>query len=660
MNYNAASKSASKYFLPIGPATATGNSAVCNNCYGYLGAGILIHFSYSVTYGLQFEVKLAGSAGFSVDVDIVNPTSAGPATVDLVKAQDITQASSFMIPNTGLTLSYWFGGMKATVQGTGTGTGTIRGTVGGDVSLSAYALMSGVLAPDFKAGVTAPQGTVTPPVVYASSDFKPASNLDASITVTPTLNMNIAFGPKNVEIGITFYVSMPATNELIYTKPVRRRLEDHETTMEAASLESYLVKIGSDKTTFYPGEIIPVSYVYSNMNPNEKTVLYYSFMSSSGSKFKVLQREFTSNDIGSGSFDTNIFLSWNSWFESHGNLITIEVHASTHILQPVIGPTITVAMFTDKDSVFTNAPIDGSIVNVESPILLEWNPQLLQYFEPVNTNPFHGSTELTNSILLSLVGESYNQNGTLVSTTKTLLAGPLNNTGSATVTIPSSVIKPNTHFYLTLGSSRFSDVNGWSAGYFTVTDTAAQLSMTQLVLVTPATSKKTMIMNARMISTYDSSLLSSYHGRKLAACESTSQVAVKSDSNVGSGISAITFKLAGIGMSFQVPSQGASTSVLKGSDCVYPKAYTPYVPPPTPSEDSSSLSGGGIAGIVIGVLISVALIALAIYKCYYQPKYRRDPTNLGDVTSGVNPLGGGATDPTAVTDSGCSVLCCRC
>ena len=259
MNYNAGSKSASKYFLNV--ANSGGSSVVCNNCYGYVGAGILIYFSYSFTNGFQFEVKIAGNAGFSVDVDIVNPTaSQASKPIQLIPGQDKTQGSSFPIPNTGLILSYWFGGMTATVQGTGSATGTVRGSVGGDLSLSTYVLYDGTsLSADFNT-----QSTKNPPLVFVSSNFNPTASMDASITVTPTLNLNIAIGTTNTNIGISFYVNMPSTNEIILTLK-RRRLEEHENSLTLATTdnaESYSVQILSDKITFYPGESIPVSYVY--------------------------------------------------------------------------------------------------------------------------------------------------------------------------------------------------------------------------------------------------------------------------------------------------------------------------------------------------------------------------------------------------------------
>ena len=474
-------------------------SITCKDCYAFLGAGILIQLEYfTASLTLHFEIKLAGGAGFNLNVEASNPVVSASKTRQLLAPLDKKNGGKIIIGTTGLTLFYTFGGMDATLSGSGSGTGTTSTGAG-----MKYAVMANVLydGKALSAGINQ-SFTKTPPF-FKTTGYTPSKGQDVAVTLLPQMNCQLVYGVTTTNVAVDFTITSPVTSEYTFSDKSSAAITQSLQTSSSSSdnTDEFLVTIEDDKTVFYPGENISITVTYSGLPPNEKTFLYYSFQSDNGQEFEVLQKKFVTNAVGYGSFTTNLVLAWNSWYANDNNTgsqqVTLVIHASTHILKSIIGPTISVAMFTEMDSIFTNAPINGSVVTTDTPLALEWNPKLLQYFAQTSHNIFGGSVKLTKSVMITIVGETFNQNGTIASKVKTILTNSVNNTGYTTITIPSSLVKPNTRYYLTVGSSSYSDVFGWSEGYFRLADKKS--SPSALVMDTFPIVKKNLLLGHHVV-----------------------------------------------------------------------------------------------------------------------------------------------------------------
>ena len=78
---------------------------------------------YSYNEGFKFEAKLAGSAGFNIEVDATNPSLSGSQSMSLLSA---AYSFSTMSIGGGLMLGFKFGGMDATLSGSGSASGNIN------------------------------------------------------------------------------------------------------------------------------------------------------------------------------------------------------------------------------------------------------------------------------------------------------------------------------------------------------------------------------------------------------------------------------------------------------------------------------------------------------------------------------------------------------
>ena len=77
----------------------------------------------------RFEVKLAGGAGYNVNVEVVDPSFSGTITVKgVIPVQ--SKFTTFSIGTTGLFVDYKFGGADVTVTGSGSAKGSLSAGAG--------------------------------------------------------------------------------------------------------------------------------------------------------------------------------------------------------------------------------------------------------------------------------------------------------------------------------------------------------------------------------------------------------------------------------------------------------------------------------------------------------------------------------------------------
>ena len=104
----------------INPSLSIADGIECEECYAFLGAGILVVLQYGIN-GSTFdvEVKGGGGAGLSAFINMKNPAIRGARELTL-----IAPADKFMTSTIGvLPLSYKFGGISAVISGSGSASG---------------------------------------------------------------------------------------------------------------------------------------------------------------------------------------------------------------------------------------------------------------------------------------------------------------------------------------------------------------------------------------------------------------------------------------------------------------------------------------------------------------------------------------------------------
>ena len=93
----------------------------CVDCYAYLGSSLLVVVRYGYDSNtFDFEVKAGGDVGFSIDIEVQDPSISESKTVTILNAESTFTTVSL---GQGLYLGHKFGGLKATLTGSGSAIG---------------------------------------------------------------------------------------------------------------------------------------------------------------------------------------------------------------------------------------------------------------------------------------------------------------------------------------------------------------------------------------------------------------------------------------------------------------------------------------------------------------------------------------------------------
>ena len=162
--------------------------------------------------GLSAELKVAGGAGFNAKIVINNPSITGTSFKKV-----LDPAATFNTVNLDsngvFTLAYKFGGLQATVTGTGgiSATGTAQMGAGLTISANANLMYTGG---KFSGGVVA-SGKVVPPF-YSSTNFVITSSVNAAVTLTGTENFQLQIG-TNTPLAALFSFTFPFNSNIAGT-----------------------------------------------------------------------------------------------------------------------------------------------------------------------------------------------------------------------------------------------------------------------------------------------------------------------------------------------------------------------------------------------------------------------------------------------------------
>ena len=177
MNYNWQTKTATQRVVTLMPGLT------CTDCYLYTGAGFLVIAQYSSGNYFRAEVKVAGGAGFNVNLSAKNPTITATKTINIAGAG----TWSTIVLGTGLAFQYRMGGVRADISGSGTAVGT-GSAVGGAQAQASAGFM-------YAAGKT-----YTPYTAFASYKkpsasikFTSVKALSAMVQVTGRLDAKVRF-----------------------------------------------------------------------------------------------------------------------------------------------------------------------------------------------------------------------------------------------------------------------------------------------------------------------------------------------------------------------------------------------------------------------------------------------------------------------------------
>lgn len=584
----------------------------CSNCYAFLGAGILAILEYNTgTYVsgsfFRVEIKIAGGAGFNVDLNIQNPEVSSSKTVPEVIPPE-TEYHTFPIGKTGLSLNYKFGGVDITLSGSGQATGSLSAGAGSSIAASAAVLFDGAnLTFPYKASVK-----VIPPFFKATT-FNAGNSFDVALGLTGTELFQLIYGTSLASVSVDFSVQATGTTELSFTTSISKTASSANNANRNNIYDGNSVELSApmNQKSFVPGEYMTINFYYDDLPVNELTTLFYSLITSDGSEYLLMDKSFSASEQGHGVFKSKWNIPWDSRFQSNGvDAFYISVRSSSHILYTFQSNAFYLSMFSHLDTIFQEGPIDGQSINLDTPIHLKWNPLSLNYFIKDVHSPYSGKEEVAYLIVFNIFAEHLNENGTtssqaIMNFTKTNII----NNGSCDITFPSYLSSLGEKFYITINSIKYSNIWSWSSGYFYLNSLDKNIANYQVQYF----KVNEMFGNSRLLKNkFSNRLLSQRRARNLqATCINGNQVTLTNSATTGGGINGASVSLSVAKLSLPISSSQSVANLQDPTvNCLSTKG-----------SGSGSGSGSGNTGgtsnsnrVITGAILStiVAVISLVL------------------------------------------------
>lgn len=327
---------------------------------------------YSWTYGFQFEVKVAGGAGFNIDLEVSNPTISGSKTIELMG----TGSWGYLdIGDTGLALGFQMGGLTATLSGSASATGSITFTAGAGLSASMgmmYTHNNGLQFPSTF------NEFYNPPTL-TNNGFE-ITSATVSLALAGTENMQLNYGDGTVTANFAATIAPTATLEwgsAISSAPLSVSHKLHQKSSAHNTAPTTDASAG-----YAPGDTISIDFNYADLPVvDEEIVLFYS-LTDGIQKFSIMHRTFTLSSTGKGTFSAKWSLPWCQKFKT-SKTWRIIVHTSLHMAHPIYdSEKFQVQMFTDTDSIFSNKmPATVQLKPNGYSFHAKWQQDLLSYFK---------------------------------------------------------------------------------------------------------------------------------------------------------------------------------------------------------------------------------------------------------------------------------------
>ena len=581
-NYNPSTKGAITKSLPLGGTSITG--VTCDGCYAYLGAKFLLIFEYT-SDSISAEGKIAGNAGFNANVNIVNPTISGSASVTLV---NIASSWTSLPLGSGLSFQYKSGGLTALVSGSGSATGT--------ASFGAGLTVSATLATKYASGAfNSPysfSGSSVAPY-YTSTGFTSAS-VSATATLTGTENFGFVYGTI---LTVSFLFDGNLDGTMVYL--MGTALSSKSTAQvvvvppSVSSTTGRALSGSNDKRAgyFMPGDSMTIQFAYDGYPSQEAITLFYSFTKTSGEVMNIMMRHFNTSATGTGVLEATWLVPWDEFLSEEWpqKESQITVKASTDISKEYTSTSgFGVKIFTEVDGIFSS-PAPGEMVPVDTPYEVKWNSSLLKTFVPNAWNRPDGKMVVANTVVFELCGETLATNGTILSSWCDNFEHdrPHLNVGIAQVVFSSNFTARADRYYLNVHSHRHLSVYGWSPGYFRLitgrVSSAAQTNL-RVANVDISSPKVFRRQTPRMISSPSTKAKRKLANPVVACSGSAATSSVSFGSNMGGSPKALSIAIPYVyTKSVSMPSDNGAASAVDPAVTCYGSQASLFAPTPAPT-----------------------------------------------------------------------------
>jgi hypothetical protein len=325
----------------------------CENCYAFMGAGIMIIVQYG--YGgdyFDFEVKAGGGVGVSANVKLTNTGISYLTEMSLVVASTRWFTSSL---GAVVKLNYKFGGLNAALSGSGSATGSLQFGTTQKASAAIGILYkrpslyyAGEITPLFSYEL----GTVAP---YSFSTSLRTTSLSVALALTAVQNFEISY--SYIKIAFDASISGTVSHSLgstgyayvsVFSDAGRRALQANHSNIEQKS------PLEAQHFNFLPGDVTVISFEYSEFNPSEKIILFY-FIQRLDVEYPIMQKNFTTSESGSGIFEGSWTVPWDYILAGVGkNDTVISVRATNSISKTFNSESFGLSVFTESDGIFSS------------------------------------------------------------------------------------------------------------------------------------------------------------------------------------------------------------------------------------------------------------------------------------------------------------------
>ena len=442
MNYNWNSRAASKTKVQLSQGLR------CKDCFLYTGAGFLVIAQYVTGSYLRAEIKVAGGAGFNLNLAASNPTITGSKSIQILSEGSWQKISL----GPSLSFQYAMGGVQADVSGSGTAVGSGFAIAGAQAQASAGFAYSGGKS---WTPVSAFKSYKAPSVSMKFTSARPTA---AMVMLTGTLLGKIVLGGA---VGsLSGHVDLTASANLDYKT-------SSMTSLSAAVASSRSLLSGTrDAQMHAVGALIPIDSSYSGLVPNEEHFLFFSLLTPDGLEIPIHEDRFTSSSDGKGTHRSQWKVPSDSRMQS-GAGYRIRVRASNLYSRQVDTQPFGLNVFDPEHDPLIQSPRGGDVFQAGSRMQVKWDPSALHYFK--KNGPMRGKHFKTRKVTFELHGEK--DGGEKGSTRRGLNVGDRHdweNSGNAEIQIPEDFSRRFDRFYVQVHDAEADEVGGWNTGFFYV------------------------------------------------------------------------------------------------------------------------------------------------------------------------------------------------
>lgn len=461
INFNhAAGKDAIKKTITLAPGV------VCNNCYSFIGAMILVDINIfgGKSASFTFEAKDAGGAGFNLGININNPSFSASKYINLAGRGPV---SSIPIAY-DLSLNINFGGAWATIKGSGSAKGSAKFSSGYTLYEEDNIMYS---KSRWSSKHTLTNLNQLKPV-YSESGFK-LSNVRFTTIVAVSARIEYGLGGSIpiVNIGASIDFSSVLTATIQYFKGASA----NDFSMIFMDEDSSRRLTEDNAKTYYPGDKIKFRIKYEKFNPAEKTELYFTHHHpdeipshkssvSYGTGTPIMKYTFKTSSSGSGEqvvewtvpHDTNLIQT-----RANGEGNYFSIHSSAHLKRYYSGKYYLSQKRDRKISDVIQYPREGSSVSTHTPIEIKWNKNVMSFFRHLRGTDGIGSVKTSSNVSIFII--VYDKHG--YSNAYKLATNILNN-GSYKTILPSKLRDIGEKFTIGIHDSREYTKIGWHHGKF--------------------------------------------------------------------------------------------------------------------------------------------------------------------------------------------------